>query len=46
MTTAISTNLQSTLYETDHYLWIETTLKQLENRDIDNLDWQHLSEEI
>jgi hypothetical protein len=38
MTTTISTHLQSTLYETDHYLWIENTLKQLENRDINNLD--------
>lgn len=46
MTTTISTHLQSTLYETDHYLWIENTLKQLENRDINNLDWQHLAEEI
>ena len=46
MTTTISTHLQSTLYETDHYLWIENTLKHLENRDINNLDWQHLAEEI
>lgn len=46
MTTTISLPLQSKLYETDYYLWIETTLQQLENKDVDNLDWQHLGEEI
>ena len=46
MTTAISLPLQPKLYETDHYLWIETTLQQLENKDVNNLDWQHLVEEI
>ncbi len=37
---------QRTLYETDYYLWIETTFNQLDNRDTTNLDWQHLAEEI
>ncbi len=46
MTAKSSTSWQFTLYEIDYYLWIETTLKQLENRDIANLDWQHLAEEI
>ncbi len=29
MTTEISLPLQSKLYETDYYLWIENTIKQL-----------------
>ncbi|MCC5642090.1 DUF29 domain-containing protein [Nostoc sp. CHAB 5824] len=46
MTTEISKSVEPTLYEEDYYLWVETTLKQLENKDIENLDWQHLTEEI
>ncbi|MBC1220349.1 DUF29 domain-containing protein [Nostoc sp. UCD121] len=46
MTTEILKSVEPTLYEEDYYLWVETTFKQLENKDIDNLDWQHLSEEI
>ena len=46
MTTEILKSVGSTLYEKDYYLWVETTLKQLENKDIENLDWQHLTEEI
>ncbi|MEH2401162.1 DUF29 domain-containing protein [Nostoc sp.] len=46
MTTEILKSVESTLYEKDYYLWVETTLKQLENKDIENLDWQHLTEEI
>ena len=46
MTTSVHTPLQKTLYEIDHYLWMETTLNYLENRDVINLDWQHLAEEI
>jgi hypothetical protein len=38
--------MQSHLYEEDYYLWIETTLKQLQNKDSKNLDWQNLAEEI
>ncbi|WP_013322896.1 DUF29 domain-containing protein [Gloeothece verrucosa] len=34
------------LYETDYYLWLQTTLKQIQEKDINNLDWQHLIEEI
>lgn len=34
------------LYERDYYLWIETTLKQLQGRDLNHLDWPHLIEEI
>jgi hypothetical protein len=34
------------LYEQDYYLWLETTLKQLQERKLDELDWKHLIEEI
>jgi Domain of unknown function DUF29 len=46
MTIEIVTSVQPTIYEEDYYLWIETTLKQLQNRDIEHLDWQHLAEEV
>ncbi|MEH2073703.1 MAG: DUF29 family protein, partial [Nostoc sp.] len=46
MTTVILKSVEPTLYEEDYYLWVETTLKQLENKDIENIDWEHLSEEI
>jgi hypothetical protein len=38
-------NLQA-LYEQDYSLWLDITLKQLQVKDLDNLDWQHLIEEI
>ncbi|MDZ8107945.1 MAG: DUF29 domain-containing protein [Nostoc sp. DedQUE12a] len=34
------------LYEQDYQLWLETTLKQLQERDLDRLDWEHLIDEI
>jgi hypothetical protein len=34
------------LYDTDYNLWILETVKQLENRDLDNLDWENLIEEV
>lgn len=46
MTTKILSSPHNNLYEEDYYLWIETTLQQLQNQDIQNLDWQHLIEEI
>ena len=46
MNTEIVTSVQPTLYEEDYYLWIETTLKKLQNKDIEHLDWQHLAEEV
>ena len=42
-------NLKSSsqnLYETDYLLWLEITLKQVTNRQIDQLDWDNLAEEI
>lgn len=34
------------LYEEDYALWVEKTVQQLENREIEYLDWEHLVEEI
>ncbi|NET71734.1 MAG: DUF29 domain-containing protein [Sphaerospermopsis sp. SIO1G2] len=39
-------SIQPNLYEEDYYLWIETTLRQIQNHDIENLDWENLAEEI
>ncbi len=38
-------NLQS-LYEQDYCLWLDITLKQIHEQDIEHLDWEHLFEEI
>ncbi|WP_373528020.1 DUF29 domain-containing protein [Nostoc sp.] len=38
--------LTQILYEQDYHLWLATTLKQLQERDLDHLDWEHLIEEI
>jgi hypothetical protein len=45
MTAELQTN-QTSLYETDFLAWIETTAKQLRNRDYANLDWENLIEEV
>ena len=34
------------LYETDYMLWLETTLEQIKHRQIEQLDWDNLAEEI
>ena len=34
------------LYETDFYQWIETTVKQLENQEYKDIDWENLIEEV
>ncbi len=34
------------LYEEDYILWIDKTVEQLKRRDLHNLDWEHLIEEI
>ena len=46
MAAQISASNLAELYEQDYYLWLEKTIKQLQNRDIENLDWEHLIEEI
>ncbi|WP_257235975.1 DUF29 domain-containing protein [Nostoc sp. 'Peltigera malacea cyanobiont' DB3992] len=38
--------LTQILYKQDYHLWLETTLKQLQERDLEHLDWDHLIEEI
>ena len=35
-----------TLYETDYNLWIVETAQKLQSRDLDNLDWDNLIEEL
>ncbi len=42
-------NLKSSsqhLYETDYLLWLETTLEQIKQRKINQLDWDNIAEEI
>ena len=34
------------LYETDYMLWLEKTLEQIKHRQIDQIDWDNLAEEI
>jgi hypothetical protein len=34
------------LYDTDYNLWVLETVKKLENRDLDSLDWENLIEEV
>ena len=36
----------SLIYEQDYAEWLEITLKQLEARSLENIDWEHLTEEI
>lgn len=36
----------ATLYAEDFYLWLESTVKSLKERDLKNLDWENLIEEI
>ena len=37
---------QTNLYEVDYDLWVLDTVKKLENRDLDSLDWENLIEEV
>ncbi|MGY6529558.1 MAG: DUF29 domain-containing protein [Cyanobacterium sp.] len=34
------------LYDTDYNLWVLETVKKLENKDLDSLDWDNLIEEV
>jgi hypothetical protein len=34
------------IYEQDYPEWLDITLNQLQNRDLKNVDWEHLIEEI
>lgn len=41
-----SVNVISQIYEQDYPEWLNITLKQLQNRELENVDWEHLIEEI
>jgi hypothetical protein len=34
------------LYDTDYHLWVLETVKQLENRDFNSVDWNNLIDEV
>ncbi|NES91702.1 DUF29 family protein, partial [Okeania sp. SIO2B9] len=34
------------LYEEDYFLWLEETIKLLNNRQLENLDYENLIEEL
>ncbi|MFO0174519.1 MAG: DUF29 family protein, partial [Aphanizomenon sp.] len=34
------------VYEQDYPEWLDITLSQLQNRDLEHIDWEHLIEEI
>jgi len=34
------------LYDTDYNLWVLETVQKLQNRDLDDLDWENLIEEV
>lgn len=33
-------------YNTDYHKWVEETVKQLQNRNYEGIDWEHLIEEV
>jgi hypothetical protein len=40
------TQANGEIYEQDYPEWLDITLTQLQNRDLENIDWEHLIEEI
>jgi hypothetical protein len=34
------------LYQQDYYLWLQTTLESIQDKKIEDIDWEHLVEEI
>jgi predicted transcriptional regulator len=34
------------LYETDYYLWVIETVKKLQNRELEAIDWENLIDEV
>ncbi len=49
MTIELQSNSQlnsQKLYDTDYNLWLIETIKHLQNRDIDALDWENLIDEV
>ncbi|NBD14836.1 MAG: DUF29 family protein [Cyanobacteria bacterium] len=43
---AESQQSQKHLYETDYHLWLLETVKQLESRELEALDWENLIDEV
>lgn len=37
---------QLNLYETDFYQWTQETLRQIQERDTEHIDWENLAEEV
>lgn len=37
---------QKPLYESDYYLWVVETVKQLQDRNLEQIDWENLIEEV
>lgn len=46
MSISLKKTVVSQLYQDDFVLWVDRTVQQLQERDLDNLDWEHLIEEI
>ncbi len=46
MNSQISKNTNTILYDRDFCLWIESTVKQIQEKDFQNIDWNNLLEEI
>jgi hypothetical protein len=39
-------SITQTLYEQDFSLWVKDTVQKLKAKNTENLDWEHLIEEI
>jgi len=43
---ADSPQAKKTLYETDYHLWVVETVKKLQNRELEAIDWEDLIDEV
>ncbi|MEL4895510.1 DUF29 domain-containing protein [Crocosphaera sp. Alani8] len=43
---SLSKTVLKEIYEKDYYLWLVQTLELVKNRNANELDWEHLTEEI
>ena len=46
MVTEVTHHKYKQLYETDYNLWVLETVKKLQNRELDSLDWKNLIDEV
>jgi hypothetical protein len=46
MATELTHQKYKQLYETDYNLWVLETVKKLQNRELDSLDWKNLIDEV